>query len=101
MSEEKKKAEEILDEEISDSLKNILEQSDTPEELKSFKRYILDAMERYKNQPALPTKEKELLPPDATYTRQQIESLQTRIHKIVGNGQVMAEFNQLLGINAA
>ena len=56
---EVKKAEEILDEEISDNLKNILEQSDTPEELKSFKRYILDAMERYKSQPALPTKEKE------------------------------------------
>ena len=56
---EVKKAEEILDEEISDNLKNILEQSDTPEELKSFKRYILDAMERYKSQTALPTKEKE------------------------------------------
>ena len=56
---EVKKAEEILDEEISDNLKNILEQSDTPEDLKSFKRYIIDAMERYKSQPALPTKEKE------------------------------------------
>ena len=54
---EVKKAEEILDEEISDNLKNILEQSDTPEDLRSFKRYILDAMERYKGQPALPTKE--------------------------------------------
>ena len=54
---EAKSAEEILDEEISDNLKNILEQSDTPEDLRSFKRYILDAMERYKGQPALPTKE--------------------------------------------
>ena len=52
-------AEEILDEEISESLKNILEQSDTPEDLRSFRRYILNAMERYKSQPALPTKEKE------------------------------------------
>ena len=47
---EVKSAEEILDEEISDSLKNILEEGLATPELRSFKMFILDAMEIYKNQ---------------------------------------------------
>lgn len=31
------------------------------------------------------------------FTRQEIERLQDRVHKIVGNGDVMVEFNKLLG----
>jgi hypothetical protein len=35
------------------------------------------------------------------YTENDIAQLQNRIHKIVGNGEVMQEFNKLLGINAS
>lgn len=45
-----KSKEEILDEECSDDLLKLLRQDGTPEELKYFKRYILDAMEAYASQ---------------------------------------------------
>lgn len=34
------------------------------------------------------------------FTREDIEQLQQRVHKITGDGEVMQEFNKLLGINA-
>ncbi len=35
-----------------------------------------------------------------TYTQQELSQLQTEVHKIVGNGEVMQLFNKLQGINA-
>ena len=37
---------------------------------------------------------------DRKFTEAEISSLQSKIHKITGNGEVMALFNQLLGIAA-
>lgn len=34
------------------------------------------------------------------FTENDIAQLQSRIHKIVGDGEVMQEFNKLLGVNA-
>lgn len=42
--------EQILEEELSEDILEIIEQKDKPEELRYFKRYILDAMERYAQQ---------------------------------------------------
>ena len=42
----------------------------------------------------LPTKER-------VFTQAEIEHLQSDIHKITGDGDVMAEFNRLLGVGAA
>ena len=42
--------EQILEEELSEDILEIIEQKDKPEELRYFKRYILDAMERYAEQ---------------------------------------------------
>ena len=45
-----KTKEEILKEELSEDILQIIEQKDKPEEMRYFKRYILDAMEQYANQ---------------------------------------------------
>ena len=42
-----KTKEQILEEELSEDLLKILEQENLPEELRYFKRYVLDAMEEY------------------------------------------------------
>lgn len=40
-------------------------------------------------------------PSDRTFTENEISQLQSEVHKITGNGEVMQLFNKLLGINAA
>lgn len=37
---------------------------------------------------------------EMTFTENEIAQLQSRIHKITGNGEVMQEFNKLLGVSA-
>ena len=37
---------------------------------------------------------------ESNFTENDIAQLQSRIHKITGDGEVMQEFNKLLGINA-
>ena len=37
---------------------------------------------------------------EQSFTENDIAQLQSRIHKIVGDGEVMQEFNKLLGVNA-
>ena len=35
------------------------------------------------------------------FTQNEIEQLQSRVHKIVGDGEVMQEFNKFIGVNAS
>ena len=37
---------------------------------------------------------------ERNFTENDIAQLQSRIHKIIGDGEVMQEFNKLLGVNA-
>ena len=38
---------------------------------------------------------------ERNFTENDIAQLQSRIHKIIGDGEVMQEFNKLLGVNAS
>ena len=38
---------------------------------------------------------------ERNFTENDISQLQSRIHKIIGDGEVMQEFNKLLGVNAS
>ncbi len=45
-------------------------------------------------------KDNPLIYKEETFTRRQIESLQSEVHEYTGNGQAMACFNKLLGVCA-
>ena len=84
-----KTKEQILEEELSEDLLKILEQENLPEELRYFKRYVLDAMEEYAQQQVKKLNEPAVIKSVCEHPWDQLES-------VMGDGVLCRKCNTVI-----